>query len=470
MRPELTLDSRSGSLLAAGIAAVVSVGIALAIPAEGIHVSLANFGWVALASLAVTGFVVFRAGLWTATGAYAAVFWCFHFGLIAALGSGIVEPLEISMWDQLWVLGPFGGDAAVLALAGTIAFSAGVGVVQARAAGEPRNPELATSDPAHAQGVAGSILVLCAIAIWGGIVISAGGTAAFFGSYGDYLQLTADYSAPLSIIWLALGCGLVLSVTGERGWLRIAAIAAFGSFALVALPLGLRGEVMFPSLAALVGFARCGWKLTTGKTCVFAATLLFIIPAVREIRHTGVKGLPDLVMDLRVLDAFVEMGGSLHPVEKVVRWHAEGEPLEMGSSYWAPIERAAARILPGIATPAAEDDLRIMNVLVTERVGAIGFSPVAEAYRNFGALGVVVVLGLLGAALAALDRMRDRSLAVLLISSVYLSLLINVRNSFISVPAQCVLGLGFVAALGVIRHLSSSILCRPYARATYVRG
>ena len=38
-----------------------------------------------------------------------------------------------------------------------------------------------------------------------------------------------------------------------------------------------------------------------------------------------------------------------------------------------------------------DDDLRIANVLVADRVGAIGYSPVAEAYRNFGSLGVVIV-------------------------------------------------------------------------------
>ena len=107
------------------------------------------------------------------------------------------------------------------------------------------------------------------------------------------------------------------------------------------------------------------------------------------------------------------MGGSLHPVENVVRWRAEGDPLELGASYWAPLERAAAWVLPGLGTAAAEDDMRIMNVLVTDRVGPIGFSPVAEAYRNFGAPGVAIVLGLLGAALAWIDRIVDRRLAVL---------------------------------------------------------
>ena len=180
--------------------------------------------------------------------------------------------------------------------------------------------------------------------------------------------------------------------------------------------------------------------------------------------------MPDMVLELRMFDAFAEMGESLHPVEKVVRWRAEGEALEMGSSYWAPFERAAARVLPGVRLPAAEDDMRIMNVLVTDRVGGIGFSPVAEAYRNFGAVGVVLILGLLGAALAAIDRIADRGLAVLAIATLYVPLLVNVRNSFVSVPLQCGLGVLFVLGLRLVRHMSASIRCRPYARPAHVRS
>ena len=468
MPPRLSAVSRSTSLAVTALFVAAALGMAAALPAEGLRPA-ADFWWIALTSLAVVGWVVVRAGLWTAVGVYAAVFWCFHFGLVAALGSGIVEPLELSLWDQLWVLGPFGGDAAYIALIGVLACAGGAGLVQCW------QPALPPVGPAgdrapHPHGIAGSVLVLGAIAAWGAVVVATGGVGGFFSSYGDYLQRTEEFGALLSIVWLALGFGLVLAVTGGAGRVRDAAIAGFGVFALIALPIGLRGEVMFPSIAALVALARSGWALSAGRTCAFAMALLLIIPAVKEVRHTGLRGLPDLVLELRVFDAFVEMGGSLHPVEKVVRWHAEGEPLEMGSSYWAPLERAAARILPGVDAGAAENDLRIMNVLVTDRVGAIGFSPVAEAYRNFGAVGVVLVMALLGAAFARIDRIQDGSLAVLVIATVYLSLLTNVRNSFISVPAQCGVGLLLIVGLGLMRHAAASVFCRSHASTSYVGG
>jgi hypothetical protein len=175
-----------------------------------------------------------------------------------------------------------------------------------------------------------------------------------------------------------------------------------------------------------------------------------------------------MVLELRLFDAFVEMGGSLHPVEKVVRWQTEGEAFELGASYWAPIERAAARILPGLRAAAAEDDMRIMNVLVTDRVGPIGFSPVAEAYRNFGPPGVILVLWIFGALLARLDGIADRRFAILAIATLYVPLLVNVRNSFVAVPLQCALGVLFVLAVYATRHILALIVQTPQGRTFYV--
>jgi hypothetical protein len=469
--PDLAWRTRSIAFPAGVVTGLCALAAALAFPAEGFVVSNGHFWWIALASLVMFGLLLLRTGVWTATGAYATVFWCFHFGLIAVLGSGLVDQTDLSIWDQWWVLGPFGADAAVVALIGFAAFAAGASLVNASAGPTHLQRQPAdTPEGTHPYGAAGSVLVFAAVAVWAGLVISTSGLSGFFNSYGDYLHATDDFGSPMGLMWLALGGGIVMSVTGRPGWLRTSAIVTFGSAAMMALPIGLRGEIMFPTIAALVAAARCGWVLSPGKACAFVAALLVVIPAVREIRGTGLQGLPEVALELRMFDAFVEMGGSLHPVEKVVRWRAEGEAFEMGGSYWAPIERAAARLLPGARSIAAEDDMRIMNILVTDRVGPIGFSPVAEAYRNFGPVGVVFVLGLLGAALAAIDAIADRELAVLAIATLYVPLLINVRNSFVSVPLQCAVGVLFVLGLRVMRHISASIRCTSYARSTYVRS
>ncbi|HVH25590.1 MAG TPA: O-antigen polysaccharide polymerase Wzy [Vicinamibacterales bacterium] len=429
------------------------------------------FGWIAAASMVVAGSLIALAGVWSATGVYTALFWGFHFGLIAAMAYGSVDPSELSAWEQSWVLSPFVSDAALMALAGNLALAAGASVVFARR-GFPRGSDapLDRRDPLHPLGLAGSVMVFLAIGLWCAIVLTTGGVSGFLDSYSAYLEATESLSVVSSTAWLVLGCGLVLAVTGKRGQLRRAALAAFGCLTLIVLPIGLRGEVLFRSMGALVAAGRCGRALSPARTLAFGLALLVAIPILREVRQTGLRAMPDRLPQIQLFEAFAEMGASLHPVEKVVRWRAEGEPLDKGGTYWAPFERAAARLLPGAESPEAEDDLRIMNVLVIDRVGPIGFSPVAEAYRNFGAAGVVLVLGLLGACLAGIDTIRSPRVAVITLAVVYVPILTNVRNSFVSVPAHCAAGLAIVVMLFGIRHMLGSIVARPYASSPYVRS
>jgi O-antigen polysaccharide polymerase Wzy-like protein len=467
--PPRSANFRRIVLAYAGVAGVLAVSLAVFGSTPEVDAT-ARFGWIAAASIAVTCSLVAIVGVWTATAAYAAVFWCFHFGLIAAVSTGYVSTVDLPFGDESWVLGAFSGDAALYALVGALAFAAGACAVYAwRFSSAPNQREQEPQPGAHPYGGAGSVLVFVSIAIWCAIVVSAGGVAGFFTSYEDFLQMTSEFSLPLAIVSPALACGIVMSVTGKPGWHRTGAIAAFVCFALVALPIGLRTEIMFPVVAAIVASARCGRKFSPVKAAVIGLALLLLIPIVREVRTTGIGALPEALAAPR-LDALVEMGESLRPVEQVIRWHAEGEPYQWGNSYWAPFERGAGRLLPGVKVTAADDDLRLMNVLVLDRIGAIGFSPVAEAYRNFGAVGVVIVLGLLGMALGAIDTIRDRGRAVLAIATLYPPVLINVRNSFVAVPAQCVMAVLVILGVAAARHIAGAVLFNAYARATYIRS
>ena len=453
------------------VTGVLAGAAALLIPIETAD-PVVSFRWIAPASVAVIASMAWFGGIWTATSVYALIFWCFHFGLVVVLGTAWAGVEDLSVWELSWLLGPHAVDAAILSLAGLLAFACGSALVFARRLpSHPARGASSVSDPVvHAYGAAGSMLVFGTIGVWCLIVVSTGGPGGFFVSYEDYRAMTTPYGDVLAVIWMVLGLGLVLSVTGRPGGLRTAAAATFAAFSLVALPLGLRSEVMFRGMAALVAAARCGRGLSSKRALALGVALLAVIPIVREVRNTGLSGLSDAVLAPRFYEALAEMGGSLNPVEKVVRWHAEGEPFDGGRSYWAPIERAAARVLPGLVVSKADNDMRITSVLVTDRVGAIGFSPVAEAYRNFGGAGVVIVLGLFGAARAAIDSIRERRLAVFALAIVYVPMLMNIRNTFIFVPAHLAGGVALLAVLAASRHVLGSVVRRPYARPAYIRS
>ena len=446
------------------VTGVLAFAIALSAPAGTDPVS--QFAWMTAASIVAAGLLVVIARMWTASAVYAVVFWCFHFGLVAAVAVHYLPTIDLALTEVGWIVGPFAAEAARLALAGLLAFASGATLVHAcRRRPEVLPPHHAT----HPYGPVGSVLVFAGIASWCAVVVIAGGASGFFASYESFRDMTANYSLPISIISPALACGIVIAVTGKPGLHRTAAISAFATFALVALPIGLRTDVMFPAVALIVASARCGKSFSPLKAAALGLGLLFLIPVVKEVRNTGLGAVPDVLAAPR-LDALVEMGGSLRPVEQVVRWHAEGDPFLLGGSYWAPFERAAARLLPDLRSSAADDDLRLMNVLVMDRIGAIGFSPVAEAYRNFGAIGVVIVMALIGIALAAIDTIRDPRRAVLAIAVFYPPLLINIRNSFVAVPVQCLAGIALLLGVAALRHMLNGMMTRPYANSPYVRS
>jgi prepilin signal peptidase PulO-like enzyme (type II secretory pathway) len=108
-----------------------------------------------------------------------------------------------------------------------------------------------------------------------------------------------------------------------------------------------------------------------------------------------------------------------------------------------------------VRIPAEHDD-RIMNILISRRVGPIGFSPVAEAYRNFGDAGPFLVMMLVGIILALLDRRPRTAESQLAVAVVMIPLLINVRNSFVPIPAQLVMGAALLLLLLVLRRVSTA--------------
>ena len=54
--------------------------------------------------------------------------------------------------------------------------------------------------------------------------------------------------------------------------------------------------------------------------------------------------------------------------------------------------------------------------------------------------------------------------------TLYVPLLINVRNSFVSVPAQCIAGFLIVTVVTAAHHIVGSVLAKPYARVADIRS
>lgn len=393
-------------------------------------------------------------GIWSASSVYLAVFMLFHFGIVFLFVFGIQADIQTVTYLFRWFYSPYTNTAIVLSCIAVVSCATGV-LVAAYPNGREKNRNLVDEGVEQFLTRVGFLLLLGSIAGWFITVLRVGGTALLVTSYAEFLDITRGSSLPL--YYFGMGIGLVSLAAAGRSTLSWIGMGAYLLFALVALPLGLRGEILFPGLSALVAYGKRCPPLSTRSTLIFGVVLLGCIALLKDVRQTGLGILDISGVGGNPLSAVSELGGSLRPVSEVVLWRDMGEDFAYGASYIAPFDRGLYHIIPDWTRPEVENDERIMNVLVQERVGAIGFSPVAESYRNFGIPGVVVVMFLIGWVLGRMDVWPVTHFRQAVVGVVFVALLTNIRNDFTSVPFQIVAGL---TLLGMSSALSRRLPTR----------
>ncbi|GAA6205099.1 O-antigen polysaccharide polymerase Wzy [Thalassotalea sp. SU-HH00458] len=238
-------------------------------------------------------------------------------------------------------------------------------------------------------------------------------------------------------IYLFMGMAVVFVAVSYRPGFGYFYFLAFAIWAVIAFKVGLRGEVMFPTCVAAAILGRRKIPIGTFKLSIMIFIMLIAIVIVKNARLSGDYSKID---NMNPLNALAEMGSSLRTVQEVVKWRNEGFKLLYGASYWAPFERQLALFLP-IERPPAKKDKRLLNVVVQEKAGPIGFSPVAEAYLNFGEKGIIFIAFILGISLAKFDSLASTVRADTLIGVALIPLFIMIRNSFTFIPVQTIMGI-----------------------------
>jgi hypothetical protein len=147
-------------------------------------------------------------------------------------------------------------------------------------------------------------------------------------------------------------------------------------------------------------------------------------------------------LTINPLNAVAEMGSSLRAVQETVKWRKhENVELLLGGSYWAPFERQFALFIPQLERIDVQEDSRLLNIVVQKKAGPIGFSAIAEAYINFGEKGVIIVFFALAVLMAKMDSSASTIRNNIYIGVGLLPIFVTVRNSFIHVPVQLILGM-----------------------------
>lgn len=395
-------------------------------------------------------------GLWSPAAIFFVIFAFFHYGL------AVMVVLGGSPDDIPWFLDPEVPEAFALVGLGGIGLALGsiapvagrllltfrrqaevaTGEAQPVAAASPRNLIFS-----QVMSQISAVIAIGCILGWILMTLMATGGGMFGLSYSEFLYATEDYPRPWITFGIAVGVTLAATDLGQRAS-RIS-MGMFIVWALIALPIGIRGDVMFPAAGAL---AAQGWKLRHIPVRYFiggAVLMLCMASLLREVRAEGITRVEWRWEVVSPANALKELGQSLRPTYETIRWIQDGDVRLGGGSFWSPIERGFLRLFPVQQRADLDEDLQL-TVVVFNRVGPIGFSPVAEAYYNFGTVGVSLVMGVIGLLVGCLGLWGRSLVGRALMLATLIPLLIFVRNSFTQVPGQWVIGWSLVLLIWIL--------------------
>ncbi|MET7668605.1 O-antigen polysaccharide polymerase Wzy [Micromonospora luteifusca] len=359
-----------------------------------------------------------------------------------------------------WLLSPQISAALVLVVVSMSAYLLGYAVVACRrSTGRHQRPAMAASGRVTTSSIIwmGPVLMLTGSVLLFKVVLSEGLNTLGADNYA--LFRTEQHTPELAWSFMFLGIGMgVLGTSGRIGkshWWALAFLP------VIAIPLviGWRSGTIFPLAAFLVAWSRRQHVRIRFWHGAGFVGLLTLGSVVRQAREGGPSGFRLTGASLNPLDGLAELSATLRTVVVVREWDVVGHVPPVGwQTYWAPVERLIGHALGLNVVPATLDERNLSTAFLAQpELGAIGGSPTAEAYRAAGVLGVVVVMALLGAAIAFLDSQRSWSLWEYSVGMVGYVLLVWTRNNFTPVVAQ----IGLCIAIAIVANLFDRLRAGP---------
>ena len=389
-------------------------------------------------------------GVWSFPFLYFLILCLFHLGLFLspALNNGRMASFLEGTWTG-WYSDPVMIRAAYLINLGLLSYATAIGFVAWLSTGthkrlRPAQLENSANDRTMRNAIVdvGGLTLTLAVGSWLYVCLTKLGPLFFLSSYSEYLEATSGSSVGIIYFGITIGSALIAQDTSR--FISRTGMISLLVFLLLALPMGLRSESLFPVVAALAVFIRCRKTPSFASMVVCVLIGLAAISAVQQVRSQGLGDTALHEVSASPIKAIEEMGYSARVVVTTVGWHeAAQEPYMAGATYLAPLERGIAGVL-GLPRNDAETDFRLMNAEIAYRVGPIGGSIIAEGHHNFGIPGILLVLSLAGILASRLCIIQPRPLPLALLGIAASLLLMHVRNSFAPIFAW---GTGGVALI-----------------------
>ncbi len=302
------------------------------------------------------------------------------------------------------------GTGAALSLLGFGSAAVGIGLAELLLAPRPRRGGGRWQPNAFLVGAA-VVGGLGVVAVGTFVFGIAGFSSLLSANYGERYQLMAGYGVlilgVLTVTIATLVGHVAALAAGRRG---LAWAVALGGVAFQAGWTTLVGartgfiQIVLGLLAcrACLGLRPPGWKLVVVGSVLFVGGLLV------GVTRAGVRSVADLdpALLLRVMNpANSEFGATIPTVGDVAEAVPGQEPYRWGATYLGAMGVLIPRaIWPARPQGAAEWYVARFYPDVADAGGAFAFSPVAEAYLNFGQWGVVVGFLLIGLLVGLVDR------------------------------------------------------------------
>lgn len=431
------------------------------------NASLRTVASIMLAGELALGTLIARVderGVWGFPFLFYIILVIFHSGLYLAPALMNQAPLSLTSSDVLWYLSPQIERAGYLVSIGLACYAFGFSIASIVPSGKRAIDSEFANDSESARtrdgivDVGGAVVLTCVV-VWFTIGALTGGPLFFIGSYLTFLQGTEGSLLPWVYLGISMGltmCSLDLTRTAGR-----IGVAAFAIFSIPAFVLGLRGEVLFPAVAALAVAGARRKVLSTRTFLVTCLLALLAISFVGQVRVAGLSSIGSSNVVVSPVRAIEEMGYSVRPLTASIQWHEAGhEPYLLGSTYTGPFDRQIQG-MAGQEVPDATRDPRLMNVEIAERVGNIGGSIIAEAHHNWGSPGVGAILLATGFLVGRMFRRGMGPVGIALSGDLSVLLLMHVRNSFAPLPGW--------GAVGVLLVFTGVFVGKLHSRATRSR-
>lgn len=267
-----------------------------------------------------------------------------------------------------------------------------------------------------------STAYLFANIITGNLVLST------YGEFRDGMEELSFYA------WMLFGLATGLSFTTASGNRKMIVLAflIYSVPSIILMLSGNRGEVLFPIAGALSVLFLRGFRVNYKYIIIGALCFFIVLPSIFQLRHVDPSNLNITEnVEIRATDPFVEIGHALRPYIVTIGWIDKGEEYAYGGTYYLPVQRMIGN-LPLLEKEPLEGN----RLFVQQRTPRLGYSVIAEAYFNFGKLGVIFIPMLIAAFFVFLGDRANNYWKLAFTGAFLATMINNVRNSFIFVPGQ----------------------------------